>query len=189
MRRIKQMSSTRLLHLRLKSPTSYHHASEIQGRLLRLHLDSKRSSPISFELPPPPPLFLTAQFHPIYTLGRRDLLKPSQEESLPAPLHHSNRGGKITFHGPGQCVGYLICDLRRHSIRPRDFVGTLETAAIATLASYGLKGYTTKDPGVWVADDRKIASVGVALRIFVSTHGIAVNVSTDLSYYDSITAC
>jgi len=102
----------------------------------------------------------------------------------------------VTFHGPGQLVAYPILNLRRHGLGARTYVCTLEKAVIETLAEFGVEGKRTENVGVWVGgrrdaeeEERKIAAVGVRLRRFVASHGVAVNVSTDLKWFDKIVAC
>jgi len=186
-----------LRHIHLPSLTPYLHASHIQETLVRTLLDSKSSSSA---VPPPPPTILTAQFPPTYTTGRRDLhtVTPSQIASLtsttpPATFHRSLRGGQTTFHGPGQLIAYPIIDLRRHKITPRAYIRLLETSTIATCSAFGVKDTTTtENPGVWTSDTeegRKIAAVGVHLRRNVTSHGIGLNVSTDMWWFDRIVAC
>ncbi|KAI9745298.1 MAG: hypothetical protein M1818_001578 [Claussenomyces sp. TS43310] len=137
-----------------------------------------------------------------------------EEREERAEIHQSQRGGQITFHGPGQLVIYPILDLRRTSVStaapspsssslssstcsaapsptlsPRCYVSLLESVTIRTLAHYGIRGTRTADPGVWVSADVKIAALGVHLRRFVSSHGVGLNVSTDLRWFDRIVAC
>ncbi|EPS36841.1 hypothetical protein H072_9688 [Dactylellina haptotyla CBS 200.50] len=174
------------------------------------------SSPSSSPKPPlipskPPPYIITAQFNPIYTYGRREKSTPppsslakllsssssssssssaSSSSSHTAQLAYTPRGGKVTFHGPGQLVTYPIIDLKSHSnLSPKCYIRQLETAIIKTLSDYTVPAFTTEEPGVWSGKDRKIASVGVNLRRYVSSHGIALNANVDLSYFDNIVAC
>jgi lipoyl(octanoyl) transferase len=99
------------------------------------------------------------------------------------------RGGDVTFHGPGQLVGYPIIELKRHKQDLHWYLRTLEQALISTLAKFGINaerssGYT----GVWTKG-RKIASIGVHARDWVTWHGFALNVTTDLSFFDLIVPC
>jgi lipoate-protein ligase B len=101
----------------------------------------------------------------------------------------TDRGGDITWHGPGQLVGYPILHLRRRGLRAADYVRTLEAALIDVLAEFEVAGEVVPGrPGVWVGDG-KVAAIGVAIRGGVSTHGFALNVSPDLSWFDAITPC
>jgi lipoyl(octanoyl) transferase len=100
-----------------------------------------------------------------------------------------NRGGDVTYHGPGQLVGYPILDLRDWKRDVGAYVRTLEQCIIDTLAEYGIEaGRIPKLTGVWV-DGRKIAAIGIHLSRWVTSHGFALNVSTDLSYFQYIVPC
>ncbi len=138
-------------------------------------------------------LFLV-EHPPVVTLGRR-----SKQQNLMASeqmlaergvrLFEVERGGDVTFHGPGQLVGYPIIDLKRHRQDLHWFLRQVEEAIIRTLAAFGIDaerkvGFT----GVWTRG-RKIASIGVHARDWVTWHGFALNVTTDLSYFDLIVAC
>jgi len=131
---------------------------------------------------------LLLEHPPVFTLGRggdeRHLLNPRQ-----VPVHRVGRGGDVTFHGPGQLVGYPILDL---TCRGRDvhvYLRSLEAVLIAVLAEYGLRAQR-KDgiTGVWVGE-KKIASIGVGVRRWVTYHGFALNVDPDLSYFADIVPC
>jgi lipoate-protein ligase B len=104
-------------------------------------------------------------------------------------LFEVERGGDVTFHGPGQLVGYPIIDLKRHRQDLHWYLRQVEELLIKALASDGLTG-TRRPPytGVWI-DDRKIASIGVHARDWVTWHGFALNVSTDLRFFDLIVPC
>ncbi len=131
------------------------------------------------------------EHEPIYTMGRRGgraslRLAP---DAMPAPIVDVERGGDLTWHGPGQLVGYPILDLRRRELRAADYVRHLEAMLIEVLAGFGLRaGLVAGRPGVWVAD-AKIAAIGVAIRGGVSSHGFALNVAPDLRWYDPIVPC
>ena len=101
----------------------------------------------------------------------------------------SERGGQATFHGPGQVVGYLIVDLQDSGTDVHRFVDTIEQLLIDTLGELGLRGRRIPGlTGVWIGE-RKIAAMGLHLKRWVSMHGFALNVSTDLSYFDLIIPC
>ena len=105
-------------------------------------------------------------------------------------VHRVNRGGDVTWHGPGQLIGYPILDLTRHGQDVHVYLRALEGALIAALAAFGLAarrrpGYA----GVWLDDERKIASIGVGVRRWVTLHGFALNVSCDLRRFDVIVPC
>ena len=133
--------------------------------------------------------------HPhVYTLGRRgseaDILASRDElERLGAEVHHIDRGGQATYHGPGQLVAYPIVDLRRWGWGPLEYVHRLEHAVAATLADFGIHGQRAHQPtGVWVRES-KIAAIGVRISRGVTMHGLALNVHTDRSYFDHIVPC
>jgi lipoate-protein ligase B len=133
--------------------------------------------------------------HPhTYTLGRRGhyediLIEQSEIERLGIEVHHTDRGGEVTYHGPGQLVGYSIIDLRRWGGGPLKYVSSLERVISESLAEFGIEGTSEGHPtGVWV-EDRKVAAIGVKVGRRVTTHGFALNVSTDLSYFKNIVPC
>ncbi len=131
---------------------------------------------------------LLLEHPPVFTLGRggdeRHLLNPRQ-----VPVHRVGRGGDVTFHGPGQLVGYPILDLTRHGRDVHAYLRSLEAVLIAVLAEYGLRAQR-KDglTGVWVGE-KKIASIGVGVRRWVTYHGFALNVDPELSYFADIVPC
>ena len=133
--------------------------------------------------------------HPhTYTLGRRGrdhdiLIEQSELGHLGIEVHHTDRGGEVTYHGPGQLVGYPIVDLRRWAGGPLKYVRALECMIVETLAEFGIASTSEGHPtGVWV-EDWKIASIGVKVARRVTMHGFALNVSTDLSYFQHIVPC
>ena len=133
--------------------------------------------------------------HPhTFTLGRRGriddiLIDQSDLDRLGVSVHHTDRGGEVTYHGPGQLVGYPIIDLRRWGGGPLKYVRALEEMLVAALDEFGISGTSEGHPtGVWV-DDRKIAAIGVKVARRVTMHGFALNVSTDLSYFEHIVPC
>ena len=133
--------------------------------------------------------------HPhVFTLGRRgrtdDILVDEQQlAALGAAVRHTDRGGEVTYHGPGQLVGYPIVDLRRLAASPLDYVRRLERVLIATLSDFGIRGESDDRPtGVWVGK-AKIAAIGVRISRGVTTHGFALNVDPDLGYFDRIVPC
>lgn len=125
---------------------------------------------------------------PVYTLGRNG----DRAHILDAggiPVVESDRGGQVTFHGPGQLVAYTLFDLSRLGIGVRSLVQGLERAVVATLAQYGIRSEARADaPGVYV-DGRKIASLGLRIRNGCSYHGISLNVDLDLAPFGAINPC
>ena len=142
---------------------------------------------------------LLVEHLPVYTLGKsgksENLLIPqAMLESLGARFFHIDRGGDITFHGPGQLVGYPILDLEQIGIGLRGYIEALEEAAIRTVAHYGIvAGRMAGASGVWIVEEgrapRKICAIGVRSSRFVTMHGFALNVSTDLEWFNRINPC
>lgn len=138
--------------------------------------------------------------HPhVYTLGRSGkegnmLLSEEQLQKIGATLYHIDRGGDITYHGPGQLVCYPILNLEEFSLGLKEYVHLLEEAVILVCASYGITaGRLEKATGVWLEGDtpraRKICAIGVRSSHFVTMHGLALNVNTDLRYFSYIHPC
>lgn len=185
-----------LHHLHLPGLTPYLRASAIQSRLVRVLLDHKAlPDPAKGKTPLPSPTLLTFQTPPTYTCGRREIGRLSSTQIAylrnggKAEFHEALRGGQTTFHGPGQLIAYLIRSLEAGSSSSSNHVQLLETAVIDTCSKYGITGFTTENPGVWTSSENKIASVGVHLRRYITSHGIGLNVATDLSWFDRIVAC
>ncbi len=172
---------------------SYREASKLQQRLVREFLSYKEDP--SKHAKQPDPAIITAQFFPIYTCGRREIgtVTPEHERFLRADgradFFEAERGGQTTFHGPGQMVAYPIIDLRRHGLSVRSYVSLLEEVTIKTCGLYNVNAVTTEHPGVWTSPEKKIASLGIHLRRNITSHGIALNVNTDLAWFDRIVAC
>ena len=102
---------------------------------------------------------------------------------------HTNRGGGITYHGPGQLVGYPILDLKENGLGVRDYVRQLEAAITGVLLALGIRAHRIAEyPGVWVSD-KKICSIGIHVRHHITTHGFALNVSNDLRHFEYIRPC
>ena len=125
----------------------------------------------------------------VITLGRSSHLENILVKDL--PLFEIERGGDVTYHGPGQLVAYPIFSLEERSLGIRQFVELIESVIVATLNKVGVKnsfGKLGRETGVWI-QGRKIASIGVAVSHWVSYHGFALNVTTDLSYFQKINPC
>ncbi|MDQ2891095.1 MAG: lipoyl(octanoyl) transferase LipB [Gemmatimonadota bacterium] len=139
-------------------------------------------------------LLVLVEHAPVITLGRRkaDNKLPASEEFLRSrgiELFEVERGGGVTFHGPGQVVGYPIFNLERHTLDLHWYLRQVEETLIRTLSSYGIVGERNAGfTGVWTSG-KKIASIGVHARSWVTWHGFALNVTTDLSYFDLMTPC
>lgn len=133
--------------------------------------------------------------HPnIYTIGRtgksEDILISNEDiKRLNIEIRNTDRGGEVTYHGPGQLIIYPIVKLDRIKLNPSTYIKGLKTAISECLADYNIVTNENDMPtGVWV-QDRKIAAIGVRVSNKTTTHGLALNVSTDLSYFDHIIPC
>jgi len=137
-----------------------------------------------------PDALLLLEHPPVYTLGRgADPKHLGAAAAGPIPIVRAHRGGEVTYHGPGQLVGYPIVGLRDHRPDVRWYLRRLEDVLIAALAALGVAAERrTGLTGVWVGP-RKIASIGVALRRWVAWHGFALNVATDVGGFAAITPC
>lgn len=146
------------------------------------------------------PNYLLFVSHPhVYTLGKSGdfsnlLLSEKQLESKGATFYKINRGGDITYHGPGQIVGYPILDLENFFTDIHKYLRFLEEAIIMTLADYNIVGTRSEgETGVWLGVGtpfaRKICALGVRASRWVTMHGFALNVNTDLGYFDNIIPC
>ena len=141
-----------------------------------------------------PDVLLILEHPHVITLGRRGdrshLIASSEAlEGMKIPVFHVERGGDVTYHGPGQIVAYPILNLKEYGYRVVRYVDQLEEIVLRVLKDFGIEA--RRDPlnrGVWVGEE-KIASVGVAIKRRVSLHGIALNYETDLKYFDLINAC
>lgn len=145
-----------------------------------------------------PDALLLLEHDPVYTTGRRDAARNLRlpVEMLGAPLVESDRGGDITFHGPGQLIAYPIISLRAAGLGVAGYVRALEQVVIQVLAEYGIRGGREAGlTGVWV-DGAKVAAIGVRVSrpggpdgAWVTSHGLALNVDVDLSWFERIVPC
>ena len=141
-----------------------------------------------------PDLLLFLEHPHVITLGRRgnrSYLIASQEilDAMAISIYHVERGGDITYHGPGQMVVYPILNLKEYGYRVIRYIDQLEEVILRTLKDFGMEGKRDSlNRGVWV-NDEKIASLGVTIKRWVSFHGLAINYETDLSYFDLIHPC
>lgn len=139
-------------------------------------------------------LLLVLQHNPVVTLGRaakeHNLLLPREQiEARGYEVHEIGRGGDVTMHGPGQLVLYPILDLKPDRQDVRKYVSALEETMIRVAGSYGLTGGRVQGlNGAWIGD-RKVGAVGVRISRWVTMHGLALNVNTDLSLFDVIVPC
>ncbi len=137
---------------------------------------------------------LLVEHFPVYTIGRGGdqanlLATPERLREIGAEFHRVDRGGDITFHGPGQIVAYPIVELR-DPLDLRRYVRSLEEAIIATAAAFGVQAAREEGLiGIWVEGRRKLAAIGVRVRRGVTTHGLALNVNTDLRWFAEMIPC
>jgi lipoyl(octanoyl) transferase len=144
--------------------------------------------------------FLLVEHPHVYTLGKsgdeKNLLAHDEFlEKIQATFYKINRGGDITYHGPGQLVGYPIIDLEYYKIGVREYIEKMEDAIIKTIAEFGLTGGRKEGAtGVWLdathkVRARKICAIGVRVSRYVTMHGFALNVNTDMRYFNYINPC
>lgn len=171
----------------------YNEAWQEQERLFNITLNQKQKAESTQN-------YLVFCEHPhVYTLGKSGdddnlLLNYIQLQARNASFVHTNRGGDITYHGPGQIVGYPIFDLANFGIGLRQYIEWIEDAIIEFISLYGLSGARLSGAtGVWLDVNtpraRKICAIGVRSSRFVTMHGFALNISTDLSYFSHINPC
>jgi lipoyl(octanoyl) transferase len=175
------------LHLKNIGLTPYAEALSIQEQIHAAVLSGQDDT------------IILTEHHHVYTFGKSAdtnnlLINPDFLASINAEVHQTDRGGDITYHGPGQLVGYPIINLRKHGIGVKKYVETLELAIINSLAHFGVTAYQIVGlTGIWVGKDneikRKIGAIGIRIKNGVSMHGFALNVSTDISYFQHIVPC
>ena len=174
----------------------YKECWDYQEELLKDVSDDKRST----GKPSKKNHFLLVEHPHVYTLGKsgdeNNLLAHGELlKKIEATFYKINRGGDITYHGPGQIVGYPIIDLENYKIGVREYIEKMEDAIIETIAEYGLTGGRKKDAtGIWLDFDhkvraRKICAIGVRVSRYVTMHGFALNVNTDMRYFNYINPC
>lgn len=168
------------LSVRWLGRVSFADALQLQEKLVA---EKRADSSLADEL-------LLLEHEPVYTIGRTpDQSSLRGQAHLPHPLFPINRGGQATYHGPGQLIGYPIVDLRKYGQDLHRYLRWLEQLLIETLAEVRIAAVTRQGlTGVWV-EDRKIASIGVGVRHWITMHGFALNVSGDLTPFDHIVPC
>ncbi len=174
--------------------SDYDEVWELQHRIFDEMVAAKKEKrPVEGET------LLIVEHPPVITLGkhaRHQNLLLSDEELMRRGIKCRciERGGDVTFHGPGQIVMYPLIDLEKHRLGVKQYVDMLEEAVIRTLSKYGIKGERIEGAsGVWIGKDtdseRKICALGVKCSRFCTMHGLALNVSTDLNYFRMINPC
>lgn len=174
----------------------YKKAWDIQEKLLKTAVTQKIDFPGSAEIKN---TLLICRHPHVYTLGKNGLAENllfSQEELMEKGIefHVTNRGGDITYHGPGQLVAYPILDLEKFGNSIHLYIHNLEEVIIRTLSEYGIQGERLDGAtGVWIEagtrNARKICAIGVRCSRWVCMHGLALNINTDLSYFSHIVPC
>ena len=177
----------------------YKEAWEYQEKIFQEILDIKIRNRREERQDPTPNYFILVEHPHVYTLGKSGdlsnlLLSEKQLEAKNATFYKINRGGDITYHGPGQIVGYPILDLENFFTDIHQYLRFLEEAIILTLQEYGLQsGRSAGETGVWLGVGtpfaRKICAMGVRASRWVTMHGFALNVNVDLGYFDHIIPC
>jgi lipoate-protein ligase B len=175
--------SSHSVHVVSLGRTEYRSCWILQQRLFGLRSEGRISDT----------LLLTEHDH-VYTIGRNGddshlLADTSELTSRGVEVVHTDRGGDITYHGPGQLVGYPILDLKNYYCDLHRYLRDLEEVVVRTLATYGVRGRRLdKYTGVWVGNE-KICAIGVKSSRWVTMHGFALNVTTDLSFFERIIPC
>lgn len=174
----------------------YKEVWDLQEQILAEIIAEKRES----KKPSSKNRFILVEHPHVYTLGKsgdeKNLLAHDDFlKKIEATFYKINRGGDITYHGPGQIVGYPIIDLEYYKIGVREYIEKMEDAIIAAIAEYGLEGGRKEGAtGVWLDFDhpsraRKICAIGVRVSRYVTMHGFALNVNTDMRYFSYINPC
>lgn len=179
---------------------------DYQEELLKKNADIKMlfrykgDEPVMVQDTPTLHHLLFVEHTPVYTLGKSGkesnvLISEAERNEKGIEYYHINRGGDITFHGPGQLVGYPILDLERFKTDLGWYLRTLEEVIIVTMADYGLKGERSLgETGVWLdahvkGQERKICAMGIKCSRWITMHGFAFNVNTNLDYFNHIVPC
>ena len=188
---------------------NYKEAWDYQEELLKKNLEIKskarkteslQPSALSLQQPSTINYLLFCEHPSVYTLGKSGhienvLLSEQEMEEKHVEFFRTNRGGDITFHGLQQLVGYPILDLEKFKIGVSKYLHDLEEVIILSLAEYGIKGDRSKgETGVWIDPEepgieRKICAMGIRCSRWITMHGFALNVNTDLSYFNNIIPC
>lgn len=196
------MSETQIVEFTDLGRMDYKTAWDLQELWLQKNLAVKKEAGLATSHQPLPTVhsLLFVEHTPVYTLGKSGklsnvLISEEEQKERGIAFFQTNRGGDITFHGPGQVVGYPILDLEKFYTDIGRYLRDLEEVIIRTLADYGVAaGRSAGETGVWIDADvrgreRKICAMGVRCSRWITMHGFAFNVNTDLSYFDHIVPC
>ncbi len=193
-------SMNRKVSVKYLGLVDYKKAWDYQESLFNNVVEAKQANREQKEKRPTPNYLLFCQHPHVYTLGKSGkdsnlLISQDFLKSKGASLYHINRGGDITYHGPGQIVSYPILDLDNFGLSIKSYIHKLEEVIIRSMARYGITATRLEGAtGVWLdadntANARKICAIGVRTSHWVSMHGFALNVNTDLAYFDYIVPC
>lgn len=194
------MSDRQVIHFRDLGVMEYKEAWDLQENLLQANLSAKKKLQENEAGIETLHYLLFVEHPPVYTLGKSGnidhvLIDEYQRAEKGIQFFHTNRGGDITFHGPEQVVGYPIFDLEKFYTDIGRYLRELEEVIIRTLAEYGIEaGRSSGETGVWIdagnpGRERKICAMGVRCSRWVTMHGFALNVNTDLDYFNYIIPC
>lgn len=177
-------TAQRVVHVLRAGPLSYLHALRLQQ-----NLSARRETDREDHFQN---VIVLTEHSPVYTIGIRTKGYSEDETNrlreLGAEFHRTNRGGLITFHGPGQMVAYPILYLKHFKPSLRWYVCAIERTIVDLCSRYGLHAETSADTGVWV-EDKKICAIGLHASRYVTTHGLALNCQTDLRWFEHIVPC
>uniref|UniRef100_A0A182S5L7 Octanoyl-[acyl-carrier-protein]:protein N-octanoyltransferase LIPT2, mitochondrial n=1 Tax=Anopheles maculatus TaxID=74869 RepID=A0A182S5L7_9DIPT len=184
---------SRLVHVLRAGRLPYQRALKLQQTIAnQLLQQAKYPQDTKSHTSPYSNVLILTEHEPVYTIGIRTRGYDDTEErrlrALGADFVRTNRGGLITFHGPGQLVAYPILDLKHFQPSVRWYVCHLERTIIELCKRYGLQAQTTADTGVWI-EDRKICALGIHASRYVTTHGLALNCDIDLNWFRHIVPC
>ncbi|XP_001653907.2 putative lipoyltransferase 2, mitochondrial [Aedes aegypti] len=172
---------SRVVHILRAGKLSYQKSLNLQKTVSSAVLNGDQSN-----------VLILTEHDPVYTVGIRTKSYGPEEErrlkALGAEFFRTNRGGLITFHGPGQLVAYPVLNLKNFQPSVRWYVCHIEKTVIDLCRRYGLKAATTEDTGVWIGD-RKICAIGIHASRYVTTHGLALNCNNDLGWFKHIVPC
>ena len=193
------MKTNKTIHVQELGQQPYKTCWDYQEKLFQGIIDLKRANRNNDPIQATPNYLLFVEHPPVFTLGKSGkkehlLLTEQQLTENKMAFYKSNRGGDITYHGPGQIVGYPILDLDHFFTDIHRYLRTLEEVIIATLSDYGLQATRSDgETGVWLDADtpnaRKICAMGVRASRWVTMHGFALNVNTNLAHFDYIVPC
>lgn len=172
---------SRVVNILRAGKLSYQKSTNLQNTISSMVLNGEQ-----------PNVLILTEHDPVYTVGiRTKSYGPDEEQRLKrlgADFFRTNRGGLITFHGPGQLVAYPVLNLKNFQPSVRWYVCHIEKTVLDLCRRYGLKAGTTEDTGVWIGEN-KICAIGIHASRYVTTHGLALNCNNDLSWFKHIVPC